>query len=235
MVPKTERFELRLDPALLDKLDVWRGRQSDLPSRAEGIRRLVERGLADTGESSFRPTKSERLTLWLLTEMLKDKGGDSKRTADLIQSAIYGGHYWGLDWEMSGVMHSHSDNPKAVSEVLDILDMWSFIESSFEKLETPEKTRILAETGPLGKNPKFHGFDGNHETEHLGIARFLVEELKRFESFKGRDFNSHAPTVGRYKRMANAFEAIRPLLTGRLLSSDEIITLLSAGVPKTPG
>lgn len=46
MPPKTERFEMRLDPKLLERIDGWRREQSDIPSRAEAIRRLVELALA---------------------------------------------------------------------------------------------------------------------------------------------------------------------------------------------
>lgn len=42
----TERFEMRLPPELIARIDDWRRLQPDLPSRAEAIRRLVERALA---------------------------------------------------------------------------------------------------------------------------------------------------------------------------------------------
>jgi len=40
MQQKTERFEMRLDQGTLDQMDKWRSSQSDLPSRAEAVRRL---------------------------------------------------------------------------------------------------------------------------------------------------------------------------------------------------
>ena len=42
---KTERFELRLSGELLARIDQWRRDQTDLPTRSEAIRRLVEMGL----------------------------------------------------------------------------------------------------------------------------------------------------------------------------------------------
>jgi hypothetical protein len=41
----TERFEMRLSTDDVISLDEWRRHQSDIPSRAEAIRRLVEAGL----------------------------------------------------------------------------------------------------------------------------------------------------------------------------------------------
>jgi len=42
---QSKRFEIRMSGNLLKAIDRWRRRQSDLPSRSEGIRRLVEAGL----------------------------------------------------------------------------------------------------------------------------------------------------------------------------------------------
>jgi hypothetical protein len=40
--PKSERFEMRIDSELLARIDEVRRMQSDLPSRAEALRRLSE-------------------------------------------------------------------------------------------------------------------------------------------------------------------------------------------------
>jgi hypothetical protein len=44
--PQTHLLQMRISAAFLEKLDRWRGRQFDVPSKTEAIRRLVERGLA---------------------------------------------------------------------------------------------------------------------------------------------------------------------------------------------
>jgi hypothetical protein len=44
------RFEIYPTPELLRALDRWRGRQDDVPPRAEAARRLLERGLTEEGE-----------------------------------------------------------------------------------------------------------------------------------------------------------------------------------------
>jgi hypothetical protein len=48
MQAKSERFELRLDSEILDKIDGWRSDQRDVPSRSEAVRRLVNAGLGRT-------------------------------------------------------------------------------------------------------------------------------------------------------------------------------------------
>jgi hypothetical protein len=42
---QTERFQMRATPTFLRLIDNWRRKQSDLPSRAEAIRRLVQMGM----------------------------------------------------------------------------------------------------------------------------------------------------------------------------------------------
>ena len=150
------------------------------------------------------------------------------KTVNLVQEAIYGGHFWALPWEMTGVMHDHVDDPKKVRAVVDILDMWTFIERAYARFSSAEKAEVETGVGILGKNPKFHGFDGNNETEYMGIARFLVEQLGRFQDFKGRDLNSHSPAVARHMRMASRFQNIRRNLIGREMSPSEMISVLKS-------
>lgn len=45
MPAQSERFELRLDPEFLGRIDSWRTEQPDVPSRSESVRRLVDAGL----------------------------------------------------------------------------------------------------------------------------------------------------------------------------------------------
>ena len=42
---QSKRFEIRMSGVLLKAIDEWRRRQSDLPSRSEAMRRLIEAGL----------------------------------------------------------------------------------------------------------------------------------------------------------------------------------------------
>jgi uncharacterized protein len=227
MTPKTERFEMRLDPETLNRVDDWRSRQDDLPSRAEAIRRLVETGLSDSDSTEFQPNNTDKLILWMLASLLKQqKDEEGKERAELVKDAIHGGHFWALKWELPSVFHDHVDSKNALSLVVDTLEMWRCIEQAYASFSAVEKKRIETEVGPRAKNPNFMGFDGNNESEYMGIAQFMVEKLGRFESFKGRDFNSHMPMVGLYNRMVALFKPMRSSLIGRELSVEEVIELL---------
>lgn len=227
MTTKTERFEMRLDPTLLSRIDRWSAKNGGV-SRAEAARDLILHGLDRTSQHGVNFSDGEKLIIAMLTDLQR---GDGHREIDFskVMEAIYGGHLWALKWEMQGLFHDHADSPGAVSLVVDVLDMWTFIEEAVEKFSPTERKKLVDEIGPLGKDPKFLGFDGNNEAEYLGIASHLVNRMDRFQRFKGRELNSHMQVVSRYAKMVQQFEPIRPNLGTRQpvrLSLSEVVTLL---------
>jgi len=175
-------------------------------------------------------SNGEKLILLMLSDIYKKLDIEDSFDPEFIKSAIYTDNLWGLEWKFTGVPFERSGTPKIVSEVVDILDMWSFIEDSYSRLDASAKKRVEDEASPFGKNPKFSGFDGNNETDYISVARFLIDDLERFEKFKGRDLNSHCPSIEALGRMFLAFEPMRKSLTQELLSSDQIIELLKEKV-----
>jgi len=53
MAIKSERIELRLDEELVQQIDDWRRQQSELSTRSEAIRRLVQQGLSSSSKQAF--------------------------------------------------------------------------------------------------------------------------------------------------------------------------------------
>lgn len=227
MPAKTERFEMRLNPGTLEEVDDWRARQVDLPSRAEAVRRLMEAGLSTTGSNLLKFSDGEKLIMLMLCEVYKHLKIDSEIDPSFVEAALHGGHYWGLEWEYIGIFHDDVDSKKTVSEVVNILDMWSFVESSYAKLPKKDQDRVEKDAEPFGKHVSFRGFDGNNEIEHLSIARFLINDLKRFSAFKDRDLNSHTHSIERYRCMLMVFEPMRRTLVGGSLSAKQIVELLN--------
>jgi len=226
---RTERFEMRLDPAILDKLDSWRSNQDDVPSRSEAVRRLVEAGLAAKGaDRRITLSDGEKLLIIMLGEMFKQLKLKGDVDPAFLEEVIYGGHYWALGWGYSGLFHGHEDSDSVVSEVVDILDMWSFLERGFNALSKKDKERVVAEAEPFGEYVNFTGFDGNGEAEYNGVARVLINQLGRFTDFKGRELNSHMPSLDMHNRMLLVFEPLRKNLIGRDLNAEEIIQILQA-------
>lgn len=223
---KTERFELRLDEELIKKIDNWMKDTGQTSSRAGAVRQLIDIGLGSVTGQSIRLTDGDKLNFMMLRDIMKHlKIKDAETDVEFVANSIYGGHYWAPAWEMPGLFHSHADRPSDVNLVLNVLDMFDFIESAIEDFSEKE-IEALKESNH-GYLPKFAGFDGNNESTLVNICSFFVEKMNRFARFKGRNFNSHAPTAERYRLMAKAFEPLRTTLVGRRLGATEIINLLN--------
>lgn len=65
-----------------------------------------------------------------------------------------------------------------------------------------------------------------HRILLLVAAEFIINKLQRFEQFKGRDLNSHAPSIGTYARMLSAFNTAFENNMGNLLSAEQLATIL---------
>lgn len=223
---KTERFEMRMDEEILAKIDDWRREQDDVPSRAEAIRRLVESSLNSRRAEVPKPDPYAAMTLFMLADVVDHLKAGPGIDTNLLRESLTGGHYWALGWELPGVIHSHADKRENVSEVVDILDMWTFLESGFKGLSKAEKEKVAAAIDRSAV--VFPGFDGNNESEQYAIARHLIDVMGRWSNFKGRELNSHFPAIDGYRRMLSVFLPIRATLTGVKMNADQITQVIKA-------
>ena len=81
------KVTVRIDPHLVEQIDLWRARQEDNPSRAEAVRRLLEVGLAggrpamrEKGYSANR-TKIARMAGRQLDLMADKEASNEERAA----------------------------------------------------------------------------------------------------------------------------------------------------------
>ena len=173
-------------------------------------------------------TNAEKLTLTMLAD-LHEKLEIEEVDTKLLKNAITSNNTWALSWEMPGIVgDSQEQDPPAVKLVVDVFDMWTFIEEAYEGFDSAQKTELEAEADPFGKHVEFSGFDGNNESEHMSIANFLVNDMGRFTHFAGRDLDSHSPVIDGYRRMLEKFNHIRPNLLSRRLSVAEMAEVLNA-------
>ena len=175
-------------------------------------------------------TDSERLMLLMMCDIYDRTGANGEFDTDFIRSAIFGEKNWSISWKYPGIPFESQETPELVKDVLDILDMWSFVEYSYKKLSSAQKVELEVAAAPFGKSPQFRGFDRNNETDHMSTAAFVVNQLDRFVEFKGRDFNSHFPTVAAYKRMLVPFLRLRNKLSHGPLNVDDLSSILKEQV-----
>jgi uncharacterized protein len=161
-------------------------------------------------------TGSEKLFLIMLSNIHEQLGIQTVIDPKFVKSAINSGNSWGLTWKYPGLDDNYVD-PDVVSEVVKILEMWSCIERSYDKLSDEDKASVAT-------TPKFKGFDQNSETEQISVAHFLSHELNRFVLFKDRDICAGIPySLQMHKRMFAVFEPImRSSLWDGELSAEQI-------------
>ena len=223
---QTERFEMRLDRATLERLDQWRASQPELPSRAEAVRRLVNAGLAVSSNDEVRPSLTEKLILSMLCDLTRSSGDKERIDPDFVEEAICGGHYWAINQKYSHISCGRPDSPELVREVVDILNMWVVIEHHYDQLGETDKARVTSEAELAGSDVRFVGFYANEESSHLSIARLLIERLENYPHFEKRQLNTRWPVVDWYRRMLRVYEPMRESLLGRSLLVSEIVSLL---------
>ncbi len=175
-------------------------------------------------------TDGEKLILLMLTDLHEKLQIDGETDPNFVRSAIFHDHLWALRWKYSGIPFEPAEDPPVVREVVDILDMWSFIEFAYTRLNDKQKQQLAEEAKPFGAHPRFTGFDGNNESEYMSAALFLVNKLDRFQEFMGRDFNCHHPSIEAHRRMLTVFEPLRASLADRALSVEQLARLLNARV-----
>ena len=232
MVQKTERFEIRLEPEMLERVDQWRSSQSDVPSRAEAMRRLLDLSLSRFSKETLRFSDGEKLLVSLVCDLYEhfnlQKTGLSP---NFIREMMDGGHYWAAKWKYPGIFHDHADDPKDLRFVVAVLDTWDYLEASYDSL--PEEGKAFLKKNLSGDEMpvRFMGFDGNHEAAELGIARFLIEKMDRFSRFEDRELNSHYPTTGSYRALLENIQFIRKNLVGRNLTARQLLDLMHGHCP----
>jgi uncharacterized protein len=168
-------------------------------------------------------TGSEKLILIMLSNIHEQLGIQTDIDQKFVKSAVNSGNSWGLTSKYPGLDDDNYVDPAVVSEVVNILQMWSCIERSYDELSDEDKASVATA-------PKFKGFDQNSETEQISVAHFLFHELDRFVLFKDRDIGAGIPySLQMHKRMFSVFESImRSSHWNGELSAEQIIKLLNA-------
>src|SRR5690349_24945928 len=91
---------------------------------------------------SMKLSDGEKLIVMMLCELYRKLGIEGEFDPEFVQSAILTGNPWGLDWKYGELFAVKDAESADVSEVVDILDMWNSVESSYGKLTEPEKVKV---------------------------------------------------------------------------------------------
>ncbi|WP_273501857.1 YfbU family protein [Paracoccus sphaerophysae] len=174
-------------------------------------------------------SKGEKLILAMLSEIYGKLGIKGDINPKFVTDAICSGQLWSLEWEYDNLLNTTDPSEEVVRETSDFLDMWEFIERGHAALSAADKQRVKDEAALWGEAPTLRGFDGNNE-DHFRVASHLIDDMNRFQYFKGRDINSHSEVVEVYRRMYRVFHPIRANLHRSGMSADDLIAVLNAAV-----
>lgn len=166
----------------------------------------------------------EKLILIMLADLYEKLGVKGEIDPAFVRDAITSEQTWGLHWKYHGIPFDEKKDPHEVKEVCDILQMWSVIEASYKDLSDDDK--LLVKASYQHSAVKFDGFYLNNETEHYGIAKFLITKLDRFAEFKDHYLNSHSHSLTRHRSQLHRFDAVYDNRGGDLLTAEEIIKII---------
>jgi len=175
----------------------------------------------------MNPTNEQKLIILMLADIAEKLGADAHFDPKLVAKAISYDSAWMLPFKYDMVL-TEEQTPPDVTFVINVLDMFDFLESSVEELPESEKVEIAA--APGGSSLKFCGFDGNNEGSYMSIATHLTKDLDLFDRFKDRYLNSHCPRVGAYSRMYTTFDRIRPNIVLREMTKEEVMSVIAEAV-----
>ena len=154
----------------------------------------------DETKDKFEPTVAERLIIAMLCDIYKRLDIEDSFDVSLLEEAAVGPHHWALKWKY------HLDAPPVpdavADEVANILEMWEFIELSYEALSAEDRDTVQ-------NYHEFRGFDSHEDSSYYGVADVMIHRLKSFERFAERDLNSHYPSLHRHLAMLDLFTPIK--------------------------
>ncbi len=163
-------------------------------------------------------SKSERLILSHQYKILENLYPEEAKIYAQHRNIVENGYSFDYDEISIHIYDELSDGE--CKEVLYILDMHRALHQSAQALTDEPKIAI-----------SFHGFDGNSETQQMAYTSFYLDELQRFteltEIAQSTDYNSHYPTLGRYRLMLGEWKGC---VDRNNLSRDDINRILDVRV-----
>ena len=161
--------------------------------------------------------KIERLILGNQFRILEKLYPDEADYYSKHRKAIEEGYVLHYEWAFEQLFDELSE--EECKEVLDVLDMYRAITSSYEKI----KDKHTIDSPFL----KFKGFDGNNESKLMGYTQYFINVLERYEELKYdqpyADFNSHARMMDNYRRMLDEWKRCKDRFN---LSNEELQRIL---------
>lgn len=148
-------------------------------------------------------TEKDRLILFNQLEILKHLNPEDSDRYDVDQTILVYGYKYNYDELIEGFTEELDES---ISQyVFDVFQMYRSLNNSYYELSSEEKSEIDL------KDIKFQGYDGNEEIDYYVYARFVLEELKRYDEIYDNGkvkLNSHRNMMDKYNRMLTIWKSL---------------------------
>lgn len=176
-------------------------------------------------------TNEQKLIVALLTEIHSALKIEDGLDPMFVQDKVASGRTWALNWHYPGLFQDDEETPDDVKFVVKVLDLWERLEHSFDSLDGAQKAELVAVSPHYGADVRFRGFDGNGgDRDGMSTVHILVEEMGRWRTFKGRDFNAHMHMSEVYERMLEASDELGKGYADFEFSVEEMAQVLNAAI-----
>lgn len=103
---------------------------------------------------SFELSGRDKLILAMLSDISEHLELHGEIDPKFVKAAVWGDYAWGLTWEYQWLFNGRNRPPDSVKEVVDIMDMWSMIETYYDRLSEEDKELVKKDAYP---DCQFHG------------------------------------------------------------------------------
>lgn len=175
------------------------------------------------------PSNAEKLIIAMLCDIMKQQGSSTGLDPDFIQESVRLGQEWAIEWKYTHIFASSNDEtPSEVINVFSILNMYSNLKSSFKRLDGAEKESVIEKTLINDADFHFPGFDIFKESNHVIIAKTLIEDISLFDDLRGTPHVSDRPMMEKYQRQyAEHKNTLDSIHAEALLDKESIIRILN--------
>ena len=183
--------------------------------------------------NSYSPVElddGQKLVIAMLADLALNPE-ERQLDAEFIANAVSSGQSWSIRWKHSHIFNEDGEvDPLKVRAVSRNFQMWSHIERSVSNWSPEKKAEYDALVEDYDQDPRYRGYDGNHEDETF-IARHLIEVVGRFQEFNEREHNAHMLTADTYGQMEVVFTEVlsqRDNTRYNDLTPQEVATIVNA-------
>lgn len=169
----------------------------------------------------------ERLLLYNQYEILKKLSDDEhdKKEYEIYQKILQYGFVRNYQ-KFIGDIGTECTPIEVMNFVYEVFEMFRSLNYSYRDYEKNKSGTFDPE------DLKFYGYDGNYEADHLIYADFLLNDLGLYKESqktgKHASYNSHWPTIPKYKAMLRSWHQVLGEDSYRKLTLEEIKNVLEA-------